>query len=59
MSVLQQARLRGIRVVGTASEARADVVPDEVPDRVGAQATADALAEEAPSTDAIVIKGTD
>ncbi|WP_051515571.1 lipid droplet-associated protein [Candidatus Blastococcus massiliensis] len=33
---------------------RADVVPDEVPDRVGAQETVDTLAEEAPATDEIL-----
>jgi hypothetical protein len=33
---------------------RADVVPDEVPDRVGAQSTVEALVEEAPATDEIL-----
>lgn len=33
---------------------RADVVPDEVPDRVGAQDSAETLAEEAPATEEIL-----
>ena len=33
---------------------RADVVPDEVPDRVGAQGTVEALVEEAPATEEIL-----